>query len=1024
MATGKGDAKKAKADRGDAPATGQASKPAATKAGASASNPGQAASKAAAPAAKAAAGKPGPAASKAAAPPAKPVQATQKPVPPAKTGQSTQKPVLPAKPVQVAKQPPESVQVKKAAPVKSAPKSEPAASRKAPRSPQPAAHLGHPTLHAVPFVSEAHETAMYMPDRTTPSRGIRLHGKDPAVVRKHVRATEAGRQIEDERVGLTVEALKRDFINNLHCIQGRDERSATPHDYYMALAYSVRDRLVDRWLKTIRSNFNHHVKTVCYLSAEFLMGRQLANNLVNTGLYEVAREAMADYGHDLDDLREHEDEPGLGNGGLGRLAACYLDSLATMEVPALGYGIRYEFGIFEQEIRDGYQIERPDKWLRFGNPWEVARPEYLVEVKLYGHTETDDDGRVRWVPGTTVLGTPYDTLVPGYQTNTVNTLRLWSARASEEFNLQVFEAGDYTRAVANKTFSENISKVLYPNDNTRQGKELRLEQQYFFVSCSIQDILRRHRRHKEYTSFDNLPDKVAIQLNDTHPSVGVAEMMRLLVDEYQVPWDNAWTITTRCFGFTNHTLMAESLEKWPVDLFGNLLPRHLEIIYEINRRFLDEVRQHFPGDDELVSALSLIGEAPERHVRMAWLAAVGSHSINGVARLHTELLKSTLMPAFYRIWPDKFHNVTNGVTPRRWMLLANPKLSLLLSDKIGRTWLKDLSQLQQLEPLALNADFCRRFAAIKLDNKRDLAALIHAQSHLEIDPQSMFDIQVKRIHEYKRQLMNILGVIARYFRIRDNPRSDYVSRTVVFGGKAAPGYAMAKLIIHLINEVAAVVNADPVVGTRLRVVFLPNFNVSLGERIYKAADLSEQISTAGTEASGTGNMKFAMNGALTIGTLDGANIEMVEHIGTENFFLFGLKTDEVAALRPSYHPWDYVASNPELHRVLDAVASGQFSSGDREMFRPIIDSLLSTDPYMVLADFQAYMQCQDRVDALYRTPQEWTRQAILNVARMGYFSSDRSVKEYCQEIWGTVPVPVQDGLVSGPVEVRSLVGAH
>lgn len=816
-------------------------------------------------------------------------------------------------------------------------------------------------------------------------------------------------QVEDDRTGMTVDTLKRAFADNLYYLLGKDESWATPHDYYTALAYTVRDRLLHRWINTVRTYMKPETKAVFYLSAEFLMGRQLANNLLNLGLYERATEAIKESGLDINDLRLMEAEPGLGNGGLGRLAACFLDSLATLEIPAVGYGIRYEFGIFDQWIKDGAQIEHPDKWLRFGNPWEIRRPELTVEVKFGGHTEaySDDKGnyRVRWIPERKVLGTPYDTPVPGYNNNTANTLRLWRASASEDFNFQVFDSGNYVGSVTDKIFSENISKVLYPNDNTSQGKQLRLEQQYFFVSCSLQDIITIHRRI--HPNLDNLHEKAAIQLNDTHPSIAVAELMRLLIDEHDFEWDKAWHITKNTFGYTNHTLLPEALERWPVSLFERLLPRHLEIIYEINRRFLNEVRAKYPRDDARLRRMSLIEEGAEKYVRMAHLACVGSHSINGVAALHTDLMQQKVLKDFYQLWPEKFNNKTNGVTPRRWLLLSNPKLSELIAEKIGNNWVTHLEELRQLEAFVDDPEFGDRFSAIKYQNKKELADYISLYNNIEVNPDSLFDIQVKRIHEYKRQLLNVLYIITLYNRIKRNPHLDIQPRTFIFAGKAAPGYYIAKLIIKLINSVAKVVNNDPDVRDRIKVVFLANFSVSLGQRVYPAADLSEQISTAGKEASGTGNMKFAMNGALTIGTLDGANIEIRSEVGAENFFLFGLTAEQVFAMKSrGYNPWNYYNSNSELRETIDRIASGYFSPENPKLFAPIVESLLIGDEYMLMADYQSYIECQERVSQAYRDRANWTRMSILNVARMGKFSSDRTIRDYCQDIWQTKPVRV------------------
>lgn len=837
------------------------------------------------------------------------------------------------------------------------------------------------------------------------------NGSRTPTFKHHLRRTEHVKvQVQDDRTGIDRETLKRAVLDNLYYILAKDRAWATPYDYYMALAYTVRDRLLQRWLKTVEQTyFKPDVKVVCYFSAEYLIGRQLGKNLVNVGLYESAREIMQELGHDLYDLLEQENEPGLGNGGLGRLAACFLDSLSTLEMPAIGYGIRYEFGIFEQTIRDGWQVERPDRWLRFGNAWEIPRPDYIVEVKFGGHTETytDAQGRyqVRWIPERTVLGTPYDTPMSGYSTNTVNTLRLWSAKASEEFNFQIFNTGDYIDAVADKTFSENITKVLYPNDITEQGRQLRLEQQYFFVSCSLQDMILTYLQNHD--TFDQFPHKVAIQINDTHPSIGIAELMRLLIDVHQLDWDQAWEITQNSFGFTNHTVLSEALERWSLSLFGRLLPRHLEIIFEINQRFLDQVRAKYPGDHDRTTRLSLIEEGADKKVRMAYLACVGSHAINGVAGLHTELLEHGLLRDFYELFPERFSNKTNGVTPRRWLLLTNPKLALLITHKIGKGWIKNLDELQQLEAFVENAEFRQRWQQIKQENKQDLAEYILQTTGIQANPHSLFDIQVKRLHEYKRQHLNALHIITLYNYLKHNPDADIVPRTVIFAGKSAPGYVTAKLIIKLITSVAEVVNADPTIGDRLKVVFLPNYNVSLGQRIFPAADLSEQISTAGKEASGTSNMKFAMNGALTIGTLDGANIELRDRVGADNFFLFGLTAPEVAQTKAQgYHPWDYYNANATLRDAIDQIASGYFSKGDATLFQPLVESLKNRDDYLVFADYQAYIDAQKHVSQVYRHPDQWVRQSILNTARSGYFSSDRAIREYAQDIWHLKPVPV------------------
>ncbi|VXD20345.1 glycogen phosphorylase [Planktothrix serta PCC 8927] len=817
-------------------------------------------------------------------------------------------------------------------------------------------------------------------------------------------------QIEDDRTGTSVETLKRAFADNLFYELGKYEAIATKEDFYMALAYTLRDRQLSRWLKTVKTYEDNSVKIVYYLSAEFLMGRHLGNSLINLHLYDRVRQAVEESGLNLDELLEQEPDPGLGNGGLGRLAACFLDSLATLEIPAVGYGIRYEFGIFHQTMQDGWQAEIPDKWLRFGNPWEIPRPEQAIEVKFGGLTEIyhDEKGRerIRWIPAKTVIGIPYDTPVPGYDTNTVNPLRLWKAEAGDDFNFEAFNAGNYDGAVSDKMRSETISKVLYPNDNTPQGKQLRLEQQYFFVACSLQDIVKRHLRHN--SGLYNLNETAAIQLNDTHPAIAIAELMRLLLDEHGIDWNSAWRVTQKTFAYTNHTLLPEALEKWSVRLFAYLLPRHLQIIYEINRRFIEDIRRWYPEDDQLVGRLSLIEEGPEQFVRMAHLACVGSHAINGVAALHTELLKQDTLRDFYQLWPDKFLNKTNGVTPRRWILLSNPTLSAFYSSKIGDGWLKDLDKLRQLESHIDDPEFCEQWRQIKLYNKKLLADYIWKYNGVEVDPHSIFDIQVKRIHEYKRQHLDVLHIITLYNRIKQNPNINISPRTFIFGGKAAPGYFMAKLIIKLINAVGEVVNKDPDVRGRLKVVFLANFNASLGQRIYPAADLSEQISTAGKEASGTGNMKFAMNGSLTIGTLDGANIEIREEAGFDNFFLFGLTAAEVYALKSKgYKPSDYYHRNAELKGVIDRISSGYFSHGNEELFKPLVDSLMYHDEYMLFADYQAYIDCQRQVSLAFQDTAKWTRMSILNALRMGKFSSDRTIREYCNEIWNVKPVPVE-----------------
>jgi glycogen phosphorylase len=809
---------------------------------------------------------------------------------------------------------------------------------------------------------------------------------------------------------MSIEAIRQSIAEHLFLTQGRTPELATKNDFYMAVAFAIRDRLLYRWFHSLQTIRRKGVKAVAYLSAEFLIGPQLEKNLINLGIYDQVKEAFESGDYDFTALTDYEQEPGLGNGGLGRLAACFLDSLATMEVPAIGYGIRYEFGIFDQEISNGWQVEITDKWLSLGNPWEIARPEIAYEVKFGGHTESylDDKGnyRVRWIPAQVVKGYAFDTPILGYRVNMCDTLRLWKAEAVESFDFQAFNVGDYYDAVHEKVFSENITKVLYPNDEPPQGKQLRLEQQYFLVSCSLQDMIRIYLL--EEASLDRFYDGFAIQLNDTHPSLAVAELMRLLVDEHNMAWDQAWNITTNCLAYTNHTLLPEALEKWSLPIFGSLLPRHLEIIFEINRRFLDQVRTKYPGDPDKLTRLSLIDETGAKYVRMAHLACVGSHSINGVAELHTELLKETVLRDFYEMSPEKFNNKTNGVTPRRFMALSNPKLARLLTGRIGATWITNLNDLRQIEPLADDPAFRREWKRIKHENKCNLARVMERLTGIVTDPESLFDIQVKRLHEYKRQHLNALHIITLYNRIKKNPNLDITPRAFIFGGKAAPSYFMAKLIIKLINSVGEVVNSDPEVAGRLKVVFFPDFNVKNAQRIYPAADLSEQISTAGKEASGTGNMKFAMNGALTIGTLDGANVEIREEVGAENFFLFGLTAEEVSGLRAKgYNPANYYDSNADLREAIDLISSGAFSGGDRELFKPLVDSILFHDEYMLLADYKSYVDCQDQVGMAFRDEERWIRMSILNVARIGKFSSDRSIKEYCEDIWNVEPVRIE-----------------
>ena len=813
------------------------------------------------------------------------------------------------------------------------------------------------------------------------------------------------------RTGLEAEDIKQAFLDNLFYGMGRVPAVATRNDLYTALALTVRDRMFRYGTQTLETHKEQQPRSVAYLSAEYLPGPHLGLNLLNLGVTEQARQALSHLGYDLDDLMERGVEPGLGNGGLGRLAACFLDSLASLQVPAIGYGIRYEFGIFEQAIRDGWQIERTDKWLRYGNPWEVVRPEIYYEVKFGGHTEhwTDDKGhRVRWAPDNVVKGEAYDTPILGYRVATSNLLRLWKAEAVESFDFAAYNQGDYYRAVEEKMSSENITKVLYPNDELVQGKILRLQQQFFFVSCSLQDLLRIHQLRGG--TPENFHEKNAVQLNDTHPAVAVAELMRLLVDEHELGWDTAWRVTSNAIAYTNHTLLPEALERWPVEIFGRLLPRHLEIVYEINHRFLDEVRAKFPGDDERLARMSLIDESGPRYVRMAHLATVAGYRVNGVSQLHSDLLKKTVLADFAALWPEKFCNVTNGVNPRRFVALGNPALTKLITERIGDGWLYELSELRKLEPFATDREFQSRWREAKLGNKEKLAQLIEAGTGIQVNPRTMFDILVKRIHEYKRQHLFVLYILTLYLRLKHDPQADFPSRTFVIGGKAAPGYFMAKLIIKLINAVSNFIENDPAVRDRLKLVFFPGFNVKSAQHIYAAADVSEQISTAGKEASGTGNMKFALNGALTIGTLDGANVEIREEVGEDNFFLFGLTVEQVTELRShGYRPRDYYEQNSILREVLDLIGSGALSDGDKELFQPIVNNLVEHDPFFLLADYQSYVDCQNQVSTLWADQQEWTRKSILNVARMGKFSADRSIDDYSQRIWKVKPVHVHVG---------------
>jgi glycogen phosphorylase len=806
----------------------------------------------------------------------------------------------------------------------------------------------------------------------------------------------------------TVESLREDFDRHLRLTLAKDRYTATDRDRYHALALAVRDRLVERWIATQQTHHKRNVKRVYYLSLEFLIGRLLGNNVINLKLEDTCREAMAELGLRWESLRDHEVDAGLGNGGLGRLAACFLDSMATLGLPAIGYGLRYDFGIFKQRIVNGGQVEQPDEWLKLGYPWEIAHPEFSFPVEFEGHVESRPGPHGRqwdWVNTKVVVGMPYDLPVVGYGGETVNTLRLWSAKATEEFDLDDFNRGEYVDAVENKVLAENLTKVLYPNDNVFEGKELRLKQQYFFVSCSLQDILRRFK--SDGNSWDAFPNKVFLQLNDTHPSLAIPELMRLLIDREGLEWDHAWELTTASTGYTNHTLLPEALEKWPVAMLERLLPRHMQIIYEINSRFLQEVSCRHPYDVDRLRRVSLIEEGPEKHIRMAHLATVGSCSVNGVSKVHSELLTKEYLRDFAEDWPAKFNNKTNGITQRRWLLKANPPLARLITDAIGDGWITDLDQLRNLEAFADDTPFRESFAAAKRFNKVSLARLIHHKLGLAVSPDSLFDVHVKRLHEYKRQHLLVLYIITLYNRLKQNPALDITPRTFLFSAKAAPGYAMAKLIIKLIHQVAEVINRDSQVSDRLKVVFLPNYRVSLAERIIPAAELSEQISLAGTEASGTGNMKLQLNGALTIGTLDGANAEILEEVGRENLFLFGMNAAQVEARRAAYNPWDIYNSDEEIRLALQMIERDFFSLMEPGIFRPLLDSLLTWgDRYMLLADFRDYIQAQERVDRQYKDRGGWLRQAILNVARAGRFSSDRTIREYASEIWHVAPCPI------------------
>jgi starch phosphorylase len=816
------------------------------------------------------------------------------------------------------------------------------------------------------------------------------------------------KHISNNGMDNSVEGIRKSILNHLKRTQARDENTATEHDWLISTAMAIRDRTLEHMIETMGVHNDNNCRRVYYLSLEFLMGRMLLNYLYNAGLYENFAEALDGLGINIDDLRDEEYDMALGNGGLGRLAACFLDSLATLDYPAVGYGIHYEFGLFKQEFVNGYQREYPDDWIKYGHPWEILRPEYTQEVHIYGEVENifDDRGNyeARWVNTRTIRGVPYDIPIPGYDTKTVNFLRLWESKGAEDFNLQIFNDGGYVEAMQEKNFGETISKVLYPNDKTELGKELRLVQQYFFCCCSLRDIIRRFQ--KKNSDWNAFPEKVVIQLNDTHPAIAIPELMRILHDEENMSWDEAWKITNETFAYTNHTLLPEALETWSVPLMQRVLPRHMQIIFEINKRHLKNVEARWPGDVAKLRDLSLIQEGHPQRIRMAHLAVVGSFSVNGVAEMHSRLLKKDLFPLFHEMQPGKLNNKTNGITPRRWLQACNPRLSKLISSKVSKDWVKNLGMLKELEPFADDAEFQKEFMAIKHANKEDLAAEIKAECGIEVDPNSMFDVQIKRLHEYKRQHLKLLHIIHLYRRILQNPGMDVVPRVFIFAAKAAPGYELAKLIIKAINAVGEVVNHDERINGRLKVAFLPNYRVSTAAKIIPAADLSEQISTAGKEASGTGNMKLALNGALTIGTLDGANVEIREEVGDDNIFIFGMTEEEVSELRESgYNPNDYYSANEDLKAAVDWIGSNYFTPKERGVLNPLKTSLLEGgDPFMVLADFEAYLKANEQVDEAWRDKSRWARMAILNTARTGKFSSDRTIHQYAQDIWRLEPM--------------------
>lgn len=803
--------------------------------------------------------------------------------------------------------------------------------------------------------------------------------------------------------------LKKAFNRHLHYTIVKDRNVATPRDYYLALAHTVRDHLVGRWIRTQQHYYEKDPKRVYYLSLEFYMGRTLANTMINLGMQSSCDEALYQLGLDIEELEEIEEDAGLGNGGLGRLAACFLDSMATLGLAAYGYGLRYDYGIFAQKIENGWQVEEPDEWLRYGNPWEKARPEYVLPINFYGKVE-ESHGKKKWVNTQVVFAMPYDSPIPGYGNNTVNTMRLWSAKASNNFNLKFFNNGEYIQAVCDRNEAENISRVLYPNDNMFEGKELRLKQEYFLVAATLQDIIRRFKSSKFgsrdpiRTSFEAFPDKVAIQLNDTHPSLAIPELMRILVDLEGIPWDKAWNITVKTCAYTNHTVLPEALERWPVHLLEKLLPRHLQIMFYINHLFMQDVAKRWPGDFDRMKRMSIVEEDGEKRINMAYLSIIGSHAINGVAAIHSNIIKNETFKDFAEMFPDRFQNKTNGITPRRWLLLCNPGLSDVIAEKIGEDWITNLKELEGLKKFADNETFLRSVIKVKQENKMKLAEYIKQQFNITVNISSIFDIQVKRIHEYKRQLLNCFHMITLYNRLKKNPNMAFVPRTIMVGGKAAPGYHMAKLIIKLINNVGRTVNNDPIIGDRLKIVYLENYRVSLAEKIIPAADLSQQISTAGTEASGTGNMKFMLNGALTIGTLDGANVEMQEEMGAENIFIFGMTVDEVEETkRKGYNPRHYYDTNAELRQVLDQINNGYFSPEDPNLFKDIYNSILFQDRFMLLKDYESYIKAQDEVSEVFKKPLEWAKMCVHNIASSGKFSSDRTISEYAKEIWGVEP---------------------